>query len=224
PNAAVMSWRGLEGGIKAAKMGHEVVMSPTTFAYIDYMQGDPAIEPSVYATLRLNKAYQFEPLPEGVNPALIKGGQANLWTEQIYNMRHAQYMTWPRGWAIAESLWSPSSKRNWNDFANRVENHFGRYDEAEIKYSPSIYDPIIAVQKNAKNELVVDLSTEINGLDIYYTFDNSFPDRFYPKYTSPISVPKDAAALKLITYRGKEPIGRLITVPVTDLQKRIKKK
>lgn len=224
PNAAVMSWRGLEGGIKAAKMGHEVVMSPTTFAYIDYMQGDPAIEPSVYATLRLNKAYQFEPLPEGVNPALIKGGQANLWTEQIYNMRHAQYMTWPRGWAIAESLWSPSSKRNWNDFANRVENHFGRYDEAEIKYSPSIYDPIIAVQKNAKNELVIDLSTEIEGLDIYYTFDNSFPDRFYPKYTSPISVPKDAAALKLITYRGKEPIGRLITVPVTDLQKRIKKK
>lgn len=224
PNAAVMSWRGLEGGIKAAKMGHEVVMSPTTFAYIDYMQGDPAIEPTVYATLRLNKAYQFEPLPEGVNPALIKGGQANLWTEQIYNMRHAQYMTWPRGWAIAESLWSPSSKRNWNDFSKRVENHFGRYDEAEIKYSPSIYDPIISVQKDAKNQLVVDLSTEIEGLDIYYTFDNSFPDRFYPKYTSPISVPKDAAALKLITYRGKEPIGRLITVQITDLQKRIKKK
>lgn len=224
PNAAVMSWRGMEGGIKAAKMGHEVVMSPTTFAYIDYMQGDPAIEPTVYATLRLNKAYQFEPLPEGVNPTLIKGGQANLWTEQVYNMRHAQYMTWPRGWAIAESLWSPVSKRNWSDFSNRVEDHFERYDIAEIKYAPSIYDPIISVQRDAKNQLVVDLSTEIDGLDIYYTFDNSFPDRFYPKYTSPISVPKDAAALKLITYRGKEPIGRLITVPVTDLQKRIKKK
>ncbi|HEX2532358.1 MAG TPA: beta-N-acetylhexosaminidase, partial [Chitinophagaceae bacterium] len=82
PNAAVMSWRGLKGGIQAAKMGHEVVMSPTTFAYIDYMQGDPVIEPRVYASLRLNKAYQFEPLPDSVDPKYIKGGQANLWTEQ----------------------------------------------------------------------------------------------------------------------------------------------
>ena len=64
PDAAVMSWRGMEGGIEAAKMKHDVVMSPTTFAYIDYMQGDPAIEPHVYATLRLNKAYQFEPVPD----------------------------------------------------------------------------------------------------------------------------------------------------------------
>ena len=222
PNAAVMSWRGLEGGIKAAKMGHEVVMSPTTFAYIDYMQGDPAIEPKVYATLRLNKAYQFEPLPEGVNPALIKGGQANLWTEQIYNMRHAQYMTWPRGWAIAESLWSPASKRNWTDFAGRVENHFGRYDVAEIKYAPSIYDPIITARKGTGNEIQVVLDTEIEGLDIYYSFDNSFPDRFYPKYNGPVSVPKDAGAMRMITYRGKEPIGRMITVQVTDLKKRIK--
>ncbi len=59
PNAVVMSWRGMEGGIQAAKMGHEVVMSPTTFAYIDYMQGDPAIEPHIYATLRLKKTYRI---------------------------------------------------------------------------------------------------------------------------------------------------------------------
>ncbi|MGN6401190.1 MAG: beta-N-acetylhexosaminidase, partial [Flavisolibacter sp.] len=114
PSAAVMSWRGMKGGIEAAKMGHEVVMSPTTYAYIDYMQADPIIEPRVYATLRLNKAYEFEPLPQGVDPKYIKGGQANLWTEQIYNMRTVQYMTWPRGLAIAESLWSPKEKKNWN--------------------------------------------------------------------------------------------------------------
>ncbi|HXH98994.1 MAG TPA: family 20 glycosylhydrolase [Sphingobacteriaceae bacterium] len=223
PSAAVMSWRGLEGGIKAAKEGHEVVMSPTTFAYIDYMQGDPSIEPTVYASLRLNKAYQFEPLPAGVNPKFIKGGQANLWTEQVYNMRHAQYMTWPRGWAIAESLWSPPEKRNWNNFSGRVEKHFDRYDAAEVNYAPSIYDPIINVRTGRANQLEVILSTEIEGLDIYYTFDNSFPDRFYPKYTTPLVVPKDAAMLKLITYRGKEVKGRLLTIPIVDLQKRIKK-
>ena len=67
PDAAVMSWRGMKGGIEAAKMGHEVVMSPTDFAYIDYMQGDASIEPPVYATLRLKKAYQFEPVPDSTS-------------------------------------------------------------------------------------------------------------------------------------------------------------
>lgn len=111
PGAAVMSWRGIEGGIEAAKMKHEVVMSPTTFAYLDYMQGDPVIEPRIYASLRLNKAYQFEPVPPGVDSKYILGGQANLWTEQVYNMRHAEYMTWPRAFAISESVWSPKEKR-----------------------------------------------------------------------------------------------------------------
>ena len=103
PNAAVMSWRGIEGGIAAAKMKHNVVMSPTTFAYLDYMQGDSVIEPYVYATLLLHKAYDFEPVPDGVDPKYILGGQANLWTEQVYNMRHSGYMAWPRALAIAEA-------------------------------------------------------------------------------------------------------------------------
>jgi hexosaminidase len=224
PNAVVMSWRGMKGGIQAAKMGHEVVMSPTTFAYLDYMQGDPIIEPHIYATLRLNKAYQFEPVPEGVDPKYIKGGQANLWTEQVYNMRHAEYMTWPRGLAISESLWTPKTKKNWNDFTNRVEKQFERLDVAEIKYSPSMYDPIFAVSKTADSLLQIKLSTEVNGLDIYYTFDNTFPDRFYPKYTSPLTAPKESVMLKVITYKGKQPVGRMIAMPIEELQKRAKGK
>lgn len=220
PNAAVMSWRGMKGGIEAAKQGHEVVMSPTDFAYIDYMQGDASIEPPVYATLRLKKAYQFEPLPEGINPSLVKGGQANLWTEQVYNMRHAQYMTWPRAFAIAEALWSPKEKRNWNDFAARVETHFERMNAAEVKYSPAIYDPIIIASKKDTATVMVKLDTEIEGLAIHYSFDNSFPDNFYPFYKEPLIVPKDASFLKLITYRKNRPIGRLLVVPVADLKKR----
>ncbi len=220
PSAAVMSWRGMKGGIEAAKMKHEVVMSPTDFAYLDYMQGDPVIEPQVYATLRLNKAYQFEPVPEGVDPKYIKGGQANLWTEQVYNMRHAEYMTWPRAFAIAESVWSPKEKKDWKNFFNRVEKHFARFDVAEIKYAPSVYDPVFAVSKNDKGELVVDLSTEIDGMDIHYSFDNSFPDKFYPEYSKPLTVPKDASNLKVITYRNDKPVGRMITMPVSELKKR----
>ncbi len=220
PSAAVMSWRGMKGGIEAAKMKHEVVMSPTTYAYIDYMQGDPIIEPRIYATLRLNEAYKFEPVPEGVEPKYIKGGQANLWTEQVYNMRHAQYMTWPRGLAISEALWSPKASRNWNKFYPRVEKQFERFDVAEVKYAPSVYDPAFRVSKGADSTLKIELSTEIPDLDIYYSFDNSFPDRFYPKYTQALTPPKDAVMLKVITYRGNEPKGRMMAMPISELQTR----
>ncbi len=220
PNAAVMSWRGMKGGIEAAKQGHEVVMSPTDFAYIDYMQGDASIEPPVYATLRLKKAYQFEPVPEGVNASLIKGGQANLWTEQVYNTRHLQYMTWPRGFAIAEALWSPKEKRNWNDFVPRVENHFQRLDMAQVKYAPSMYDAIVEVSKKDTATIIVKLSTEIEGLSVHYSFDNSFPDNFYPAYASPLTVPKDASFMKLVTYRNNQPLGRLMVMPIVELRKR----
>jgi hexosaminidase len=223
PNAAVMSWRGSKGGAEAAKMQHDVVMSPNTNTYIDLMQGDAAIEPPVYKTVRLKASYQFEPVPEGADPKYIKGGQANLWTEQIYNMRHVQYMTWPRAFAVAECVWSPKEKKNWNDFIRRVEDHFDRFNVAEIKYAPSMYDPIFNVSKDGE-QLKLEMSTEVEGLDIYYSFDNSFPDRFYPRYTQPVKLPVDVQNVRVITYRGKEPIGRMITITVADLKKRAEKK
>jgi hexosaminidase len=222
-SSAVMSWRGVEGGIKAAKLGHEVIMSPMTYTYVDLMQGDAAIEPKNYSSVRLNKSYQFDPAEGITNVQLVKGGQANLWTEQIYNMRHAEYMLWPRAFAVAESVWSPVEKKSWTNFYNKVEDHFQRFDVAEIKYAPSMYDPIFVVS-NGLNGLTVELSTEIPGLDIHYTFDNSFPDKFYPKYTAPLVVPKDAVTLKVITYRDGKPIGRMITAQISDLRSRIKKK
>ena len=220
PNAAVMSWRGMSGGIEAAKSGHEVVMSPTDFVYIDYMQGDASIEPPVYSTLRLKKTYSFEPLPEGVNEKLIKGGQANLWTEQVYNMRHAQYMTWPRALAVAEVLWSPKEKRNWNGFVPRVEKQFERMDAAQVKYAPSMYDPIITVSKKDSATIMVAMDTEVEGLTIHYSFDNSFPDNFYQAYKAPLTVPNESAALKLVTYKGNKQMGRQMVITMAELKKR----
>jgi len=224
PNAAVMSWRGMKGGTEAAKLGHEVVMSPTTFAYLDYMQSDRVVEPHVYATLRLSTAYQFEPVPDSVNAKLILGGQANLWTEQVYNLRQIEYMTWPRGMAIAEAVWSPKEKRDWNSFYPRVEKQFARLDEAEIKYAPSMYDPSFDASLTRDSLIQIVLTNEIPDLDIYYSFDNSYPDRFYPKYTEPILAPKDATQLRVITYRGKKPVGRMITMPLDELRHRIARK
>lgn len=223
PNAAVMSWRGVSGGIAAAKLGHSVVMSPTTFVYLDYMQGDAAIEPPVYATLRLNTVYSYEPVPDSVDPKYIIGGQANLWTEQVYNMRHLEYMVWPRSLAVAEDFWSPREKKNWNEFTRRVETHFGRMDVEQVKYARSMFDAIITPKKDvtAYDSISIDLGTEVEGLDIYYSFDNSNPDNFYPKYTGTLSVPKEAAWLKVITYRDGKPIGRQINVTIGDLQRRV---
>jgi hexosaminidase len=223
PNAAVMSWRGVAGGIAAAKLKHSVVMSPTTFVYLDYMQGDAAIEPPVYATLRLNTVYSYEPVPDSVDPKYIIGGQANLWDEQVYNVRHRQYMVWPRSLAVAEDFWSQKDKKDWNNFAQRVEGQFDRLDIEQVKYSRSMFDAIITPKKdvNAYDSITVDLGTEVSGLDIYYSFDNSNPDNFYPKYSSTLSIPKEAAWLKVITYRDGKPIGREIDVRIGDLQRRV---
>lgn len=223
PTAAVMSWQGMKGGIHAAKLGHDVVMSPTTYAYLDYMQGDPVIEPRVYASLRLNKAYEFEPVPDSVDARYIKGTQANLWTEQVYNMRHAEYMVWPRGMAIAETAWSPKEKKDWDHFFSKVEDHFGRLDAADIKYAPSVYDPIFKAGRTADKQLLIELDKEVKDLDLYYSFDNSFPDRHYPKYTSPLVPPKDAVMLKVISYKGDKPVGRMIAMPIAELAARADK-
>ncbi len=223
PNALVMSWRGIQGGIAAAKMGHQVVMSPTTYVYLDYMQGDAISEPRIYSTLRLNKTYEFEPVPEGVESKYILGGQGNLWTEQVYNTRHLQYMIWPRSLAISESLWSPKEKKNWNWFATKVENNFGRMDLQNVKYARTMFDPIFEVSKAPNDSLLITLSTEIQGLDIHYSFDNSHPDNFYPVYKQPLLVPKDAVMLKVITYRGNQVMGKQIDMPIDELKRRLTK-
>ncbi|MCZ4242623.1 beta-N-acetylhexosaminidase [Pedobacter punctiformis] len=222
PTAAVMSWRGMKYGVQAANEKHQVVMSPTEFAYLDYMQADVITEPKVYASLRLNKTYQFNPVPAGVDAKYVMGGQANLWTEQVYNIRQVEYMVWPRSFAIAESVWSPIEKKNWTSFAERTELQFKRLDFSETKYSPAIYDPVFSIKRSPDRQLMIELTTEIDGLDIYYSFDNSSPDRFYPKYTAALVPPKDASMLRVITYRGKQPVGRLISMPIAELNKRAK--
>jgi hexosaminidase len=220
PDAIVMSWRGMQGGIKAAKMHHEVVMSPTNFVYLDYMNGDRIVEPHVYSTLRLNRTYEFDPLPDSVEAKYIIGGQANLWTEQVYNLRHAEYMTWPRAFAVSEDLWTPKALKNWNNFFSRVEKHFDRFNIAQIKYAPSVYDPYFSASFTPDHDLKIDMGTEVQGLDIHYSFDNSFPDQFYPIYSGSLIAPKDAVMLKVITYRGNKPVGRMISMPIDELNSR----
>ena len=220
--AAVMSWRGMKGGIEAAKMEHEVVMTPTTYAYLDYTQGDSSVENSIYASLSLEKSYSFEPIPEGVNPKFILGGQGNLWTEVIPNLPYAFYMTYPRAFAIAETLWSPKEKKDWNSFINRTEIHFSRFDTTKTNISKAVFDPIITVFKDG-DKLMCELKNSIPNSEIYYTIDNTYPMQFGKKYTSPFEIPKGKLNLHTQTFRNGKPLGRELLINRTELEKRADK-
>ena len=223
PGAAVMSWQGEKGGIEAARLKHPVVMSPNIYTYVDLYQGDPLAEPPTYGMVRLKKSYEFNPVPKGVDSTYILGGQANLWSERLHTVRHAEYMLWPRGWSVAESVWSPAAAKNWNDFVRRAESHFRRADMAETNYSRSMYDPIVSVSKVQDSLVQVSLATEVEAITIHYSFDEFYPDRFYPAYSGPLVFPKGASSLKLVTYRNGRQVGRQINLPLEELKKRIRK-
>lgn len=222
PNATVMSWRGMAGGIEAAKAGHEVIMTPNNHTYLDLYQGEASVEPNTYSICRLTDSYSFEPVPEGIDSDLILGGQGNLWTESVPHFRHAQYMTWPRGWALAEVFWTPGEHKNWAHFIKKTEEHFIRADFADINYARSMYNAIITPFFNEDSIIKIKLDTEIKNLDIHYTFDNTIPDLYSNKYDHALSVPKDATSLKIITYRNNDPIGKMIKLDIEELQERIK--
>jgi hexosaminidase len=136
-NAAVMDWIG--GAKEAASAGHDVVMSPTAYCYLDFYQSSNFVaEPKAAAwapALTLRKVYSFDPMPANLPPQLqshILGTQGNLWTEWVPNLKHAEYMIFPRECAIAEITWSPDSSHNWDDFMRRLRIHARRLDELGI--------------------------------------------------------------------------------------------
>jgi hexosaminidase len=197
-------------------------MTPTTFAYLDYTQGDRCIENSIYASLSLEKSYSFEPIPEGINPKFILGGQGNLWTEVIPNLPYAFYMTYPRAFALAETLWSPKEKKDWNSFMIRTETHFDRFDSANTNISKAIFDPIIKVSK-VDNKLICELKNSISNTEIYYTIDNTYPVQFGQKYTKPFEIPEGNLSLRTQTFRNGESIGRELLIHRTKLEERVSK-
>jgi hexosaminidase len=229
PGIPVMSWRdqrgnGIQSAADAARSGHQVVVTPHSAAYLDLYQGDPVIEPFTYGQVRLKTCYEMEPVPEGADEKQILGGQGNLWTEAVPNNRHAEYMTWPRGLALAETFWSQKQNRSWPDFIKRMEWQFQRLDAAQVKYARSAYDAIISAVKGSDDSLKVKLETEIPGIDIYYTFDGTNPDNFYPAYEgSPLDIPTGASEIRVITYRDGKPVGKQINFMLDGLKKRLPK-
>ena len=124
PNATVMSWRGTEGGIRAARSGHQAVMTPGGYCYLDSYQDAPATQPvAISGYLPLERVYSYDPAPDSLGTDVTKwiaGVQGNLWTEHVPTAQHAEYMLWPRMIAIAEIGWTPQEQRQWESFRPRA--------------------------------------------------------------------------------------------------------
>lgn len=168
PNAAVMSWRGTEGGVAAAKQKHNVVMSPGSHCYFDHYQGDPANEPlAIGGFTTVQKVYSYEPIPTELNAEeakFILGAQGNVWTEYILTPEHVEYMAVPRLLALAEVLWTPKDKRNEADFIHRLENEFPKLDAMKVSASKSLYQArILPSQGDSVGLIRIDALTGIDG-------------------------------------------------------------
>ena len=138
PQATVMSWRGMQGGIEAAKLGHDVIMTPVSHCYFDFYQADPSTQPlAIGGFLTLRQVYTFNPVPPQLTPDQAKhilGGQGNVWTEYIPTSDHVEYMAFPRAVALAEVLWTPRQKLDYDHFLIRLNNHFNMLDALNINY------------------------------------------------------------------------------------------
>jgi hexosaminidase len=143
PNAVVMSWRGEDGGIAAAKENHDVIMTPGGWCYFDHTQSENEDSVTIGGFTPIEKVYSYEPVPkelEGEKAKHVLGAQGNVWTEYMKNTSKVEYMIFPRMSALSEVLWSPKENRNWEDFEKRLMTQFKRYDLWKANYSRAYFD------------------------------------------------------------------------------------
>jgi len=214
PNATVMSWRGMKGGIEAAKSKHDVIMTPTDFVYLDYGQGDPAYEPlNIGSYVPLAKVYSFEPVPPELSAdetQYIIGGQANLWTEYIPDQWQSEYMYFPRMLALAEVVWSPKEGKNFEDFKRRLNAVLPRLDKQNVNYRIPEPEGLQNVLTD-KNSVSIELKPAA-GTKVFYTTDGSTPNERSMRYSKPIKfelTDGEVATLKTIVVI---PTGRASSV------------
>jgi hexosaminidase len=191
PEATVMSWHGIRGGIAAAKAGHNVIMTPNDFCYFDHPQTNLLKEAVQWGIpLTIEKVYSFDPVPFGLSTDLWKyvlGGQANIWTELIQTPERAEYMMAPRICAMSEVLWTDWNKKNYVNFKERLVKHYPRMDELKINYfiePPTGIDAINLFTDSA----LVELQNKVINASIHFTTDSTEPTINSPVYAHPFKI------------------------------------
>ncbi|TDO68952.1 hexosaminidase [Flavobacterium chryseum] len=215
PEATVMSWRGTKGGTDAAAQGHDVIMTPESHCYFNFYQGPQNEEPIAFdGYTPLSKVYEFDPVVETMTPEQAKhvlGGQANLWAEHLPNTKESEYMIFPRLAALAEVLWSPKEKRNWNDFTTRLPSLLQRYDYLGINYAKSAYLVTASSSANmGQKQINVMLKNEFPNPDIRYVLGDKSLAGNAIKYTTPIEF-KESTILKASLFQNEKLVGKIFT-------------
>ena len=197
PNATVMSWRGTQGAIDAAKEGHDVILTPNSHAYFDHYQSNRQDEPlAIGGFLPLKKVYSFNPIP----PELIKeekkyvlGAQGNVWTEYMKTEDQVEYMVFPRILAMSEVLWSGATKNietGYPEFLSRLEPFLKRLNVLNINYANHLYELEADLIKE-KEEVSYQLKTSLEGIEIKYTTDGTAVSIDSKLYTEKIIITED---------------------------------
>ncbi len=201
PQATVMSWRGMDGGIAAAKQGHDVIMTPTSHMYFDFYQGDPEHEPlAIGGYTPLEKVYAFEPVPEELSRDEAKhvlGTQANVWTEYMKTTDHVEYMAYPRALALAEVSWSPKKLRDWKSFTMRLQTHFQRLNNLNVNYRVPPVEGLESDRVTLDDRVSVSLSTPMADAEIRYTTDGSDPTEESRLYRDPFDLTVDEESVTI---------------------------
>ena len=214
PEATVMSWRGEQGGIAAARMEHNVIMTPEPYCYFDHYQADPSTQPyAISGYTPFKKVYHYDPIPASLEAQYHKyvlGAQANVWSEYIPNSQHVEYMVLPRMIALSEVLWSPKDIRDWESFKYRLDNQLNRLDYMNINhYQPSPYFIELITNVDIPNKRIsIDFDTELYQPVIYYTTDGSMPTINSNRYRGTFHVTGSTQISAAIFMDGKiqEPI------------------
>jgi hexosaminidase len=194
-DATVMSWRGNKGAVRAAKAGHDVVLSPAPELYFDQLQSDHADETAGRIPAQdLAKVYGFEPVPKELDASQAKhvlGAQANVWTEHMPSMQHVEHAVFPRMDALSEVNWSPAASRNWESFVARLPAQFARYRVQHVAYADSAFAPTIEIDRIAAlaaGEATVTLADQAGSGNLHFTLDGTTPTLQSPIYQTPFSV------------------------------------
>lgn len=203
-DAIVMSWRGEEGGIEAARLGRDVIMTPNTYLYFDYyMSRDIANEPScIGGYLPVSYTYQYEPIPEALTAeeaGHIIGVQANVWTEYIAEFSKVQYMTLPRMAALSELQWSNRPK-NYDGFCRRAAALTRIYHEQGWNFARHIFDPTLHFLPTDSVGTVKVSASTFDDAPIHYTLDGTMPSEASPRMTAPVVI-DSTATLSVVAYR-----------------------
>lgn len=191
PNAVVMSWRGEDGGIEAAKQQHPVIMTPGNPVYFDHTQSKNEDSVTIGGYNPLEKVYAYEPIPKTLTDEqgkYILGAQANMWAEYIEYPSKVEYMMFPRMTALSEVLWSPKNKRDWKDYERRLPAIFKRLDKQKINYSKAYYNLNATVMPSPNFNGVLWKLESKNNSPISINFNNA--DSVW-KYTHPQLITKD---------------------------------